>query len=104
VVVSSNRVKKLRAERGCTQQYLADICGLSLRTIQRVEKEGIAAKETLLSLCAVFEVSQDHLVVVPNNTIQEVLTSQRRQKLVLMSLSVLFGMVAGALMTSDLLG
>ena len=104
MLVSSDKVKQLRAERGWTQQHLADVCSLSLRTIQRVEKEGIAAKETLLSLCAVFEVSQNHLVVVPNNIIQEILTSQRRQKLVLISLSVLFGMVIGALITSDLLG
>lgn len=99
MVVNSGRVKQFRSERSWTQQHLADACGLSLRTIQRVEKEGIAAKETLLALCAVFEISQQQLVVLPANIIQELLADQRRQKWVIISLSALFGVALGAVTT-----
>ncbi len=43
---------------GLTQQHLADACAVSLRTIQRVEKEGMASSETVLALCSVLEVER----------------------------------------------
>lgn len=55
-------VKKLRQALNWTQQQLADACDLSLRTIQRVEKEGAASKETTMALCAVLEVRQGELI------------------------------------------
>ena len=55
-------IKQLRDDKNWTQQSLADPCGLSLRTIQRVEKEGVASRETMMSLCAVFEVKQSSLI------------------------------------------
>ena len=48
-------VKKLRAERSWSQEQLAEMSGLSLRTIQRVEAGNKASLETLKSLAAVFE-------------------------------------------------
>lgn len=55
-------IKTLRQKHDWTQQVLADACDVSLRTIQRVEKEGAASKETTMSLCAVFEVRQGELI------------------------------------------
>jgi transcriptional regulator with XRE-family HTH domain len=55
-------VKTLRLQHSWTQQHLADVSDVSLRTIQRVEKEGTASKETTMSLCAVFEVRQGELI------------------------------------------
>lgn len=49
-------VKKLREQRSWSQEQLAQIAGLSLRTIQRVEAGNRASLETLKSLAAVFEV------------------------------------------------
>ncbi|BFM11047.1 hypothetical protein R50072_12000 [Simiduia litorea] len=49
-------VKKLREQRSWSQEQLAQIAGLSLRTIQRVEAGNKASLETLKSLAAVFEV------------------------------------------------
>ncbi|MFT5543863.1 MAG: DNA-binding XRE family transcriptional regulator [Glaciecola sp.] len=60
--LNPNTVKALRQKNSWTQQLLADACDLSLRTIQRVEKEGIASKETTMSLCAVFEIRQGELI------------------------------------------
>lgn len=49
-------VKKLRAERKWSQEQLAELSGLSIRTIQRVESGHSASPETLKSLASVFEV------------------------------------------------
>ncbi len=49
-------VRKLRLENGWSQEHLAEISGLSIRTIQRVERGQKASLETIKSLAAVFEV------------------------------------------------
>ena len=49
-------VQKLRLMRGWSQQQLADLSGLSARTIQRIESGMPASAESLKSLAAVFEV------------------------------------------------
>ena len=69
-------VKRLRHQKSWTQQHLADACDVSLRTIQRVEKVGNASNETIMSLCAVFEIDADELKAVPkaNNELLETVT------------------------------
>ncbi|MBN8938498.1 MAG: helix-turn-helix domain-containing protein [Rhizobiales bacterium] len=49
-------VQKLRVQRGWSQEQLAVLSGLSVRTIQRIERGQPASTETLKSLAAVFEV------------------------------------------------
>ena len=49
-------VKKLRLQRGWSQEQLADISGLSTRTIQRIERGENPSLETLKSLASVFEI------------------------------------------------
>jgi transcriptional regulator with XRE-family HTH domain len=50
------RVQKLRLQHGWSQQQLADLSGLSVRTIQRIERGQPASTETLKSLASVFEI------------------------------------------------
>lgn len=50
------RVQKLRLQHGWSQQQLADLSGLSVRTIQRIERGQPASAETLKSLASVFEI------------------------------------------------
>lgn len=59
--VNANKIKTLRTNNGWTQQHLADVCAISLRTVQRVERYGNASHETLASLASVFEVQQAEL-------------------------------------------
>lgn len=47
-------IKNLRIENGWSQEKLAEITGLSLRTIQRVEKEDKASLESLNLLANAF--------------------------------------------------
>lgn len=49
-------IQKLRLQRGWSQQQLADLSGLSVRTIQRIEQGLVASTESLKSLAAVFEI------------------------------------------------
>jgi transcriptional regulator with XRE-family HTH domain len=50
------KLRQLREERSWSQERLADAAGLSLRTVQRVEREGNASAETRLSLAGAFGV------------------------------------------------
>lgn len=54
-------VKKLRKEKHWSQEQVATLAGLSLRTVQRVEAGNPASKETLKSLASVFEVDVSRL-------------------------------------------
>ena len=49
-------IKRLRMKSNWSQEQLAQLSGLSLRTIQRVEAGSKASLETLKSLASVFEV------------------------------------------------
>ncbi|TYC18086.1 helix-turn-helix domain-containing protein [Bizionia gelidisalsuginis] len=49
--------KKMRLERHWSQDQLAEMSGLSIRTIQRIENGENAGLESLKSLAAVFEIN-----------------------------------------------
>lgn len=54
-------VRKLRLQRGWSQEQLAEMAGLSVRTIQRIERGQTVGLESLKSLAAVFEVDLSQL-------------------------------------------
>lgn len=54
--ISPSTVRRLRTERGWSQEQLAIASGLSLRTVQRVEAEGVASMGTAVSLAATYDV------------------------------------------------
>jgi transcriptional regulator with XRE-family HTH domain len=56
-------VRKLRLQRGWTQEHLAEVTGLSVRSIQRIERGQPYSMETRNSLAATFEV--DHSILKP---------------------------------------
>jgi len=60
-------VKLLRLEKRWSQEQLAQLSGLNVRTIQRVEKGHSVGTETLKSLAAVFEISTDELINAIDN-------------------------------------
>lgn len=59
-------VKQLRLAKSWTQQHLADVCGVNMRTIQRIENKGSASLETIMALCVAFEVQREKLFSVPS--------------------------------------
>ena len=56
VKVDSNRIRTERENRGWSQGHLADVAGLSLRTIQRIEKTGSASFESVTALAAILSI------------------------------------------------
>lgn len=54
-------IQKLRLQRGWSQEQLADVSGLSVRTIQRLEGGQPGSLESLNALAAVFDVDLDQL-------------------------------------------
>ncbi|RBP48906.1 helix-turn-helix domain-containing protein [Arenicella xantha] len=63
MLVDAKKMKVLRQSRNWTQQHLADVCSLSMRTIQRVEKDGVASNETVAAYAAVFELDSADLLI-----------------------------------------
>jgi len=63
MLIDSQKLKSLRGSRNWTQQHLADVCALSLRTIQRVERDGVASHETISAYASVFELDFSELII-----------------------------------------
>ena len=59
-------VRKLRLQRGWSQEQLAQISGLNVRTIQRIERGQVPSLESKKSLAAAFEVQ---LATFDNNKV-----------------------------------
>ena len=81
-------VQKLRLQRGWSQQQLAELSGLNVRTIQRIEKGQEPSVESLKSLAAVFNVEFSTLkeqgmdnAVSENQSAEEILAFNQVRKL-----------------------
>lgn len=61
--VNADRLRELRAARQWSQEQLARLSSLNLRTIQRLEAGGKISMESLRALAAVFEVPAESLLV-----------------------------------------
>ncbi|MEN1728294.1 MAG: helix-turn-helix transcriptional regulator [Pseudomonadota bacterium] len=91
--INSELVRKTRVERGWTQQQLAEIADLSLRTVQRVENQSAASNETVSSLCAVLELDREQLL--EESTRPEVQRALRRLE-VIVPMAVGLGVALGS--------
>lgn len=61
VKIDNALVQKLRIQKCWSQEELASASDLSIRTIQRIEKDGNASLETVKALASVFEVEPTNL-------------------------------------------
>ena len=93
----SQQIKQLRSERGWTQQQLADICSLSLRTIQRVELIGVASLETTKALAVAFECDRAALLAATDLSVNN---SQTAMPLYVLIVTFIAGVLSGALLLS----
>ena len=73
-------VRKLRLENGGSQEQLAQFSGLSVRTIQRIERGRQAGSESLKSLAAVFNTNITTLSQEPDMSTTEI-TAREQQVL-----------------------
>ena len=91
-------IKQLRDNRAWTQQHLADACGISLRTIQRVEKYGNASHDTALGLASVLEVELEELKVIPDKNKAIFEKVDLRLQFLMIGLALFSGTIIGAIM------
>jgi transcriptional regulator with XRE-family HTH domain len=54
-------IQKLRVQRGWSQEQLAELSGLSVRTVQRLERGQTASPESLKAIASVFEIDFSRL-------------------------------------------
>lgn len=65
IKLNAQKVRQLRKDLLWSQEDLAQGSGLSVRTIQRIEKNAIVSVDTLQSLAAAFNIPADDLVHSP---------------------------------------
>jgi len=75
-------IRKLRLENGWSQEQLAEISGLSVRTIQRIERGQKPSLETCKSLAAVFEINVSDLTVEADMTDQTTMSPEEEKAIV----------------------
>lgn len=87
-------IKKMRLDRHWSQEQLAEMSGLSIRTIQRIENGDNAGLESLKSLAAVFETN------IFDSDKQAEMEQVRKEEAYIEHLKGLYGMIALAVVTS----
>lgn len=78
--VNGEKVRKWRDERCWSQEQLAEIADMSLRTIQRIEAGGGASRETVMSLATAFNVDASALLLDANGEAKKALRKRELQK------------------------
>lgn len=79
--INSNRLRELRAARQWSQEQLAKLSGLNLRTIQRLESGAKISMESLRALAAVFEVPAESLLLGETTPSQQAVDAIRQEVL-----------------------
>ncbi len=59
--INKDLVKTLRSKNAWSQDQLAQAAGLSLRTIQRIEKSGVASMDSRAAIAVVFGMNAEQL-------------------------------------------
>jgi transcriptional regulator with XRE-family HTH domain len=95
--INAALIKTTRIDKGWTQQQLADIADVSLRTIQRIESTGSASNESVSALCSSFELEREELLVVPRVNTSELQTVRLARLYTMIFVATLLGCVLGAL-------
>ncbi|MCR9080435.1 MAG: helix-turn-helix domain-containing protein [Hyphomonadaceae bacterium] len=78
------KIKRWREERFWSQEHLAELAGLGLRTVQRIENGDPASKESVMALAAAFNV--DVIALTVNEQTE---AAQQREKKAKKSLAAL---------------
>lgn len=63
--IDPQKIRQLREARGWSQEHLAEVAGISARTVQRVEAEGNASHESRMAIAAALEIEAAELGLAP---------------------------------------
>lgn len=67
--IDSHKVKQLRIAKNWSQEQLSEACGLSVRTIQRLENGDNASIESVRALSLAFDVDPSELLLNSHNQV-----------------------------------
>jgi len=65
--IDTEKLKRWREERFWSQEHLAELAGIALRTVQRIESGGTASRESITALAAAYNVDAAALTYVPKD-------------------------------------
>ncbi|GAB5490174.1 MAG: hypothetical protein Phog2KO_03890 [Phototrophicaceae bacterium] len=71
--IKSDLVRTLRTNRGWSQEKLSEECGLSLRTIQRLENGGNASIDSIRAVAFIFGLEPNELITSEENNSTQVI-------------------------------
>ena len=77
----SNMIKTYRLKKAWSQEQLSEFSGVSVRTIQRLEKGGQGALETLKAIAATLEIDIQTLQSTPSDEEQTMQVNNVEQPL-----------------------
>jgi transcriptional regulator with XRE-family HTH domain len=89
MLLNESLVKEIRINKGWTQAQLADLCAVNIRTIQRVESDGLASLETTMALASAFGLETKDLFADPK--------TKNNYKIIYLLLGLLAGFILGLL-------
>ena len=65
--IDSAKVRIERDKRAWSQEQLADVAGIGVRTVQRIETSGNASPETVKALAVALNLTLDQLIQIPTS-------------------------------------
>ncbi|MDC2890068.1 helix-turn-helix transcriptional regulator [Psychrosphaera algicola] len=101
--INAELIKIHRTKHNWTQQVLAESCGVSLRTIQRVERYGNASHETVMALASVFEIEQSEIVIPESPVVELEMKNTEGSKLVEQAIQFVITLITGMLIGAALM-
>ncbi len=67
--LSIEKLKKFRESKAWTQSHLAEVADISLRTIQRIEKSGLASPESAKAICSAYGLTVEEILETKNKEV-----------------------------------
>ena len=90
--IDKSRVRKERQQRAWSQEHLASVTGLGLRTIQRVESSGNGSAESASALASVLEVPLSELATIDTPS-----SSRRLWRKIIVWITLSCGVISAAI-------
>ncbi|WP_421787471.1 helix-turn-helix domain-containing protein [Hyphobacterium sp.] len=91
------KIKRWREERHWSQEHLAELAGIGVRTVQRVENGEPASRETLTALAAAFNVEAMALCIDPETEAAEIADQRSTEAAAALRLSFFIHLVGYAM-------
>jgi len=89
----SAKIKRWREERHWSQEHLAELAGVGIRTVQRIENGEQASRESLMAIAAAFNVEAMALCVDPEIEADEIVQQRNMEVATGLRLSFLVHLV-----------